>query len=178
MCIRDRLVPAPLPTVRRVLCRWCCCAVGVTLGLAAAAGGQVAFRAPGVCPSPPVWLWTLCACCFFPGVRVQSHALSSVTLRTVWCCVFLCWVVLVVAGRLGPCSCAPVLVLLVRGPAFRLGVCLLEFPAVVCTVTPIFTIQSLCNVEGRTSEPVCCTVSVGETSSWQAVWCPTGIIDH
>ena len=47
-------------------------------------------------------------------------------------CVLLCFrrssahrVFLVVAGCLGPCSCAPVLVLLVcaRGPALRLGVC-------------------------------------------------------
>ena len=59
-------------------------------------------------------------------------------------CVLLCfqrprWVFLVIAGCLGPCSCAPVLVLLVRarGPALRLGVCFLEFPAVVCAVTPI-----------------------------------------
>ena len=59
-------------------------------------------------------------------------------------CVLLCFrrsrarcVFLVVAGWLGPCSCAPVLVLLVRarGPALRLGVCLLEFSA-VCDVTP------------------------------------------
>ena len=67
-------------------------------------------------------------------------------------CVLLCfrrsrarWVV--VAGWLGPRSCAPVLVLLVqaRGPAFRLAVCLLGFPAVVCAVTPIPAIASLCN---------------------------------
>ena len=61
-------------------------------------------------------------------------------------CVLLClrrplarWVFLVVAGCLGACSCAPVLVWLVRarGPALRLGVCLLGFPAVVCAVTPV-----------------------------------------
>ena len=48
---------------------------------------------------------------------------------------------------LGPCSCAPVLVLLVRarGLAVRLGVCLLGFPAAVCAVTLIPTIASLCN---------------------------------
>ena len=57
------------------------------------------------------------------------------------------WVFLVVAGCLGLCSCAPVLVLLVRarGPALRLGVCLLGFPAVVCAVTPVPPIASLCN---------------------------------
>ena len=48
---------------------------------------------------------------------------------------------------IGPCSCAPVLVLLVRarGPALYLGVCLLGFPAVVCAVTPVPPIASLCN---------------------------------
>ena len=55
--------------------RWYCIVVGVTPGLAVAAGGQVASRAPGVCPAPP-----LCGCgrsapvVSFPGVRVQSHA--------------------------------------------------------------------------------------------------------
>ena len=46
---------------------------------------------------------------------------------------------LVVAGCLEPCSCAPVLVLLIRarGPALRLGVCLLGFPALACAVTSI-----------------------------------------
>ena len=49
--------------------RWCCSVVGVTPGLAVAAGGQVAFRAPGVSPKrsvvavgPPV--------ASFPGVSV------------------------------------------------------------------------------------------------------------
>ena len=48
----------------------------------------------------------------------------------------------VVAGCLGPCLCVPVLGSLVRarGLAFRLGVCLLGFPAVVCAVNlfPLF----------------------------------------
>ena len=50
---------------------------------------------------------------------------------------------LVVAGCLGPCSCAPILVLLVhaRGPALRLGVFLLGFPAVVCIVTKLSLIH-------------------------------------
>ena len=75
-------------------------------------------------------------------------------------CVLLCFrrsrarwefLVDVVAGCLGPCSCAPVLVLLVRarGPALRLGVCLWGFPAVVCAVTPLPTIASLCNTHSR-----------------------------
>ena len=33
-----------------------------------------------------------------------------------------------------------------RGPALRLEVCLLEFPAVVCALTPIPTVASLCNI--------------------------------
>ena len=47
-------------------------------------------------------------------------------------------VFLVVAGCLGPCLCAPVLASFVRarGLAFRLGVCLSGFPAVVSAVTP------------------------------------------
>ena len=55
-------------------------------------------------------------------------------------CVLLCThrspahrVFLVATGWLGPCSCAPVLMLFVRarGPALRLGMCLLGLPAVV-----------------------------------------------
>ena len=56
-------------TVRCVSYRCYCCVGGVTPGLAAAAGGQVAFRAPGVSPKrsvvavgPPV--------ASFPGVSV------------------------------------------------------------------------------------------------------------
>ena len=60
-------------------------------------------------------------------------------------------VFLVVTGCLGPCLCALVLASLVRarGLAFSLGVCLLGFPAVVCTVTPFPTISSLCYKEHR-----------------------------
>ena len=56
-------------------------------------------------------------------------------------------VFLVAVGCLGPCLCAPVLALLVRARrlAFRLGVCLLGFPAVVCAVTPFPTILSPCS---------------------------------
>ena len=70
-------------------------------------------------------------------------------------CSFVCfrrpsarWVFLVIAGCLGSCSCAAVFVLLVRArwPALRLGVCLLGFPALVCAVTPVLPIASLCNV--------------------------------
>ena len=87
-----------------------------------AAGGQVAFRAP------PLWLWALCSCCFFPWCRGVVSCFYLVALRAVGCrvCCFVCfrrprarWVFLVVAGCLGPCPCAPVLVLLIRarGPA-------------------------------------------------------------
>ena len=65
-------------------------------------------------------------------------------------------VFLVVAGCLGPCLCAPILALLVRarGLAFRLGVCLLGFPAVVCAVAPFPTISSLCNCNIKTAGSV------------------------
>ena len=116
-----------------MLYRWCCCVVSVTPGLAAAAVGQVAFRAPGVLPAPP--LWALCSFCFFPWCQgVVSCFLFGCTQG----CSVLCvgfrrssarWVLLAVASCLGPCSCAPLVVLLVRsrGPALRLGVCLLGF---------------------------------------------------
>ena len=64
-------------------------------------------------------------------------------------CVLLCSrrlsahsVFLDVAGCLGPCLCAPVLASLVRARAlaFRLGVCLLGFPEVVCAVTTFTTL--------------------------------------
>ena len=51
---------------------------------------------------------------------------------------------------------APVLVLLVRtrGPALRLGVRLLDFTAVVCAVTPVPSISSLCKtIGGWTRKP-------------------------
>ena len=73
-------------------------------------------------------------------------------------CVLLCFrrlsahsLLLVVAGCLGPCLCTPVLGSLVRsrGLAFRLVVCLLGFPAVVCAVKPFPTISSLCNLRQR-----------------------------
>ena len=90
--------------------------VGVTPGSAAAAGGQVAFRAPGVCPAPPLWLWAQCSLASFPGVRVKSHVFYPVALRTVGCCVLFCfrrpaahWVLRDVAGWFGLCSCASIL---------------------------------------------------------------------
>ena len=43
-------------------------------------------------------------------------------------------------GALFVCSCSCIV-----GLAFRLGVCFLGFPAVVCAVTPFPTILSLCN---------------------------------
>ena len=63
--------------------RWCCSVVGVTPGLAVAAGGQVAFRAPGVCPAPPLWLWALCSCCFFPWCQGVVSCFYLVALRAV-----------------------------------------------------------------------------------------------
>ena len=69
-------------------------------------------------------------------------------------CVLLCsrrlsalLVFLVVPGCLGRCLCAPVIASLGRARelAFRLGLCLLGFPAVVCAVTRIPSISSLCN---------------------------------
>ena len=92
--------------------RWCCGVVGVTPGLAVAAGGQVAFRAPGVCPAPPLWLWALCSCCFVLWCQGVVSCFQLVALRAVGCrvCCFDCfrrprarWVFLVVAGCLGPC---------------------------------------------------------------------------
>ena len=65
--------------------RWCCSVVGVTPGLAVAAGGQVAFRAPGVCPAPSLWLWALCACCLFPWCQGVVSCFYVVALRAVWC---------------------------------------------------------------------------------------------
>ena len=140
--------------MRCVIYCWCCSVVGVTPGLVVAAGGQVAFRAP------PLWLWALCSCCFFPWCRGVVSCFYLVALRAVGCrvCRFVCfrrprarWVFLVIAGCVGSCSCAPVLVMLVRarGLALRIGVCLLGFPAVVCAVAPIPPIASLCNTEQR-----------------------------
>ena len=106
-----------------------------------------------------MWLWALCPCCCFPWCQGVVSCFYLVALRAVGCRV--CCLVsaapvrvgcfFVVAGCLGPCSCAPVLVLLVRarGPALRLGVCLLGFPAVVCTVTPIPPLSSLCNINKK-----------------------------
>ena len=149
---------AQCSTVRCVMHLCCCSVVGVTSGLAVVAGAQVAFRVPGVCLAPPLWLWTQCSCCFFPWCQGVVSCFHLVALRAVGCrvCCFVRfrrlrarWVFLVVAGCFGPCSCAPALVLLARahGPALRLGVCLSEFPAVVCSVTPVPPIASLCNTQ-------------------------------
>ena len=116
--------------------------------------GQVAFRAPWVCPAPPLRLWALCSYCFFPWCQgVVSYFLFGCTQG----CLVLC------VGLFPPhqcalgssCRCRLLGALFVcsrscvvgphRGPALRLGVCLLGFPAVVCAVTPIPTIASLCN---------------------------------
>ena len=50
-----------------------------------AAGGQVAFRAPGVCPAPPLRLWALRSCCFFPCCQGIVSCFYLVALRAVWC---------------------------------------------------------------------------------------------
>ena len=42
-----------------------------------------------------------------------------------------------------------VLLVRARGPALRLGVCLLRFPAVACALTPIPTVASLSNRSGK-----------------------------
>ena len=130
-----------------LLCRWCDARIG---------GGQVAFRAPGFCPAPLLRLWAQCSCCFFPwcqGVvscflfgRGQGCLVLHVALFPPLQCAL---GAVAVAGCLGPCSCAPILLLLVRprGPTLRLGVFLLGFPAAVCAVTPIPTIASLCNTQ-------------------------------
>ena len=59
--------------------------VGVTPGLAVAPRGQVVFRAPGVCPAPPLWLWALCSCCFFPWCQGVVSCFCLVALRAVGC---------------------------------------------------------------------------------------------
>ena len=124
-------------------------------GLAAAAGGQVAFRAPGGLPGASVvavgavlllllslvsgsglmlllWLHLglfgdLCVSLFSP-----PQCAFAVSCRG--------WLL----GALFVCSCSCVV-----GPrswaGFRLGVCRLGFPAVVCAVTPFPTISCLCN---------------------------------
>ena len=88
----------------------------MTPGSAAAFAGWVAFRAPGVCPAPPLWLWAQYCLASFPGVRVQSHAfirLHSGLFGAVSCFVSAAPVcvgcILPFAGYLGPCSCASVL---------------------------------------------------------------------
>ena len=66
------------------------------------------------------------------GLPLHAQLLRLFVTTGVYC--FVCfrrprarWVLLVVAGCLGPCSCTPFLVLLVRarGLSLRLGVCLL-----------------------------------------------------
>ena len=140
-----------------------CCIIGVTPGLAAAAGGQVAFRAPGVCPAPPLWLWAQCSCYFFPWCQgVVSCFLFGCTEGCLVLCVALFAPLQCALGASCRCQllgalfvCAPVLVLLVRarGQALRLGVCLLGCPAAVCARTPIDTIASLCNKTRRNTCP-------------------------
>ena len=140
-----RAVPGPVGQCSTVICawyRWCCCVVGVPPGLAAAAGGQIAFRAPGGLPGASVVavgavLWLLLS--LVSGCGLMLLIGLQLGLFDVVCCRSLStrWVILDVAGCLRPCSCAAVLALVVRarGLTVRLGVCLSGFLAVVCAVT-------------------------------------------
>ena len=50
-----------------------------------AAGAQVLFWAPGVCPAPPLRLWSLCSCCSFPWCQGVVSCFYLVALRAVGC---------------------------------------------------------------------------------------------
>ena len=136
-------------TVRYVWYRWC------DAGMGGRSRGRVAFRAPGVCPAPPLWLWAQCSLASLPGVRVQSHAFHSVALRAVGC--FVASYPPLPCALGASCRCRllgalivcfrSVLLVRARGPALRLGVCLLGLPAVACAVSPIPTIASLCDTK-------------------------------
>ena len=77
-------------------------------------------------------------------------------------------------GCLGRCLCAPVLASLVRarGLAFRLGVCLLGFPAVVYAVKPFPTVASLCNTQlaGHSNEHYFVAMFRNRTTRWDVLW--------
>ena len=113
------------------------------------------FSGAGVCLAPPWWLWTRCPCrflllcqnavtrCLFryaSGRWVLCAALCPLLRCALGasCCFRLLWALLV---------CFRSVLVRARGPAFRLGGCLLGFPAIVCTVTPIPTIASLCDTQ-------------------------------
>ena len=154
-------VPGSVGRYSTVICvryRWFCCVACVLPGLAAAAGGHVAFRAQGGLPGASVEAVGALLLMLLPWCQ---GAVSCFCFGCTWGCLMLCVllcsrrlsahsVFLAVAGCLGPCLCAPVLASLVRarGLAFRLGACLLGFPAVVCAVTPFPTISSFCNRHG------------------------------
>ena len=64
--------------------RWCCSVVGVTPGLAVAAGGQVAFRAPGGLPGASVMaVGAVLLLLSVPGFREWFHVFALVALRAV-----------------------------------------------------------------------------------------------
>ena len=127
-----------------MLYRWCCSFVGVTPGLAVAAGGQVVFQAPGVCPAPPLWLWALCSCCFFPWCQGVVSCFYLVALRAVWClvCCFIsaapvrvgCFLSSPAVWALFVCSRSCVVGLRPWAGSPSWSVCLLGFPAVICAV--------------------------------------------
>ena len=126
----------------KLWCRWCDAGIG--------SGGRGPGRVSGAggLPSASVLAVGAVLLLLLALVSGCSLVLYLVALRVVGChvCCFVCfrrprarWVFLVVARSFWPCSCAPVLVMLVRarGLALHLGVCLLRFPAVVCAVTPV-----------------------------------------
>ena len=77
-----------------------------------AAGGQVAYRVPGVCPATLLWLWALCSCCFFPWCPGVVSCFDLVALRAVWCRV--CRFVSAVPVRVGCLLSSPAVWGLVR----------------------------------------------------------------
>ena len=81
-----------------------------------AAGGQLALRAPGVCTAPPLWLWTLCSCYFFPWCQAVVSCFKLVALRAVWCRV--CCFVSADPVRVGCFLLSPAVWGLVRGLPF------------------------------------------------------------
>ena len=135
-------------TVRVVLYRWC------DAGIGGGGRGPGSISGAGGVPGDSVVAAGAVLSGFFPSCQgvVRYFWLS---------CIQGCWVLCVaffppLQCALGAsCRCRLLGALLVslcsvlsvraRGPALRLGVCLLGFPAVACAVAPIATIESLCN---------------------------------
>ena len=121
-------------------------------------GGQVAFRAPRGLPGASVvavgavllLLLSLVSGCGLMLLLWLHSGLFDVVCVALFpppqCALGVscrCWL----HGALFVCSCSCA-VGRARGPAVRLGVCLLGFPAAACAVTPLSTIASLCNTHG------------------------------